>query len=101
MLQMVLPFDCRLVKRSSNLPYSLFIDLINIDSIINIYIYFWIFNLMPQLIPFFFVNQVTYNFLLLIVIIYLFTKYILPRFVRLFKTRIFLKTLESNKNTTA
>jgi F-type H+-transporting ATPase subunit 8 len=55
---------------------------------------------MPQLIPFFFVNQVTYNFLLLIIIIYLFTKYILPRFVRLFKTRIFLKTLESNKNIT-
>jgi len=55
---------------------------------------------MPQLIPFFFVNQVTYNFLLLIVIIYFFSKYILPRFVRLFKTRIFLKTLESNTNTT-
>jgi F-type H+-transporting ATPase subunit 8 len=49
---------------------------------------------MPQLVPFFFVNQVTYNFLLLIVIIYMFSKYILPRIVRLFKTRIFLKNLE-------
>jgi F-type H+-transporting ATPase subunit 8 len=56
---------------------------------------------MPQLIPFFFVNQVTYNFLLLTIIIYLFSKYILPRFVRLFKSRVFLKSLESNKNTIA
>jgi len=77
------------------------IDFSDILSVINLYIYFWVFYLMPQLIPFFFVNQVTYNFLLLIVIIYLFSKYILPRFVRLFKTRIFLKTLESNKNTIA
>ena len=51
-------------------------------------------------VPFYFVNQVTYNFLLLVLIIYIFSKYILPRFVRLFKTRIFLKTLESKKNTT-
>ena len=55
---------------------------------------------MPQLIPFFFVNQVSYNFLLLIIIIYMFSKYILPRFVRLFKARVFLKTLESDKNVT-
>ena len=43
---------------------------------------------MPQLIPFFFVNQVVFNFLLLIIIIYLFTKYLLPRTVSLFKTRL-------------
>ena len=54
---------------------------------------------MPQLVPFFFVNQVSYNFLLLIILVYLFSKYILPKFVRLFKTRLYLKTLESNKNT--
>lgn len=103
MKQKVLPYDCRSLRRSSNLPYSFIVGLINLINtycIINLYIYFWINNLMPQLIPFFFVNQVTYNFLLLIIIIYLFSKYILPRFVRLFKTRIFLKTLESNKNTT-
>jgi len=34
-------------------------------------------------------NKVTYNFLFLLVIVYPFTKYILPRFVRLFKTLIF------------
>jgi F-type H+-transporting ATPase subunit 8 len=48
---------------------------------------------MPQLIPFFFVNQVIFNFSLLLLIIYMFTKYILPRFVRLFKTRLHLNTL--------
>jgi F-type H+-transporting ATPase subunit 8 len=43
---------------------------------------------MPQLVPFFFVNQVVFNFLLLTLIIYMFSNYILPRFVRLFKTRL-------------
>jgi len=43
---------------------------------------------MPQLIPFFFVNQVVFNFLLLTIIIYMFTKYLLPRTVSLFKTRL-------------
>lgn len=45
---------------------------------------------MPQLIPFFFVIQVLFNFALLTIIIYIltiiiyiFTKYLLPRFVRL------------------
>ena len=56
---------------------------------------------MPQLVPFFFVNQVSYNFLLLVILVYLFSKYILPKFVRLFKTRLYLKTLESNKNNIA
>ena len=48
---------------------------------------------MPQLIPFFFVNQVIFNFLLLTVIIYIFSKYLLPRFVRLFKTRLHINNL--------
>ncbi|KAF7845712.1 hypothetical protein BT93_L1028 [Corymbia citriodora subsp. variegata] len=48
---------------------------------------------MPQLIPFFFVNQVTFNFLFLTIIIYMFTKYILPRFVRLFKSRLHINSL--------
>lgn len=50
---------------------------------------------MPQLIPFFFVNQVTFNFIFLVIIIYMFTKYILPRFVRLFKTRTHITDLNS------
>ena len=66
---------------------------LSLQDIINYYIFNIYF--LPQLVPFFFVNQASYNFLLLVIIIYLFSKYILPRFVRLFKTRIFLKTLES------
>ena len=48
---------------------------------------------MPQLIPFFFVNQVLFNFVLLTVMIYIFSKYLLPRFVRLFKTRLHINSL--------
>jgi F-type H+-transporting ATPase subunit 8 len=48
---------------------------------------------MPQLIPFFFVNQVIFNFALLILIIYMFTKYMLPKFVRLFKARLHLNNM--------
>lgn len=42
---------------------------------------------MPQLIPFYFINQITFAFIVIIITIYLFTKYILPKFVRLFLTR--------------
>ncbi len=48
---------------------------------------------MPQLVPFYFVNEVTFTFLTLIVIIYLFSKYILPRMIRLFSTRLFISKL--------
>ena len=48
---------------------------------------------MPQLVPFYFVNQVTFAFILLIVMIYVFSKYILPRFVRLFLSRVFISKL--------
>lgn len=58
-----------------------------ITSII-IYIY-----IMPQLIPFYFVNQVIFTFVILIIMIYIFSKNILPRFVRLFLTRIFISKL--------
>ena len=45
---------------------------------------------MPQLVPFYFINQVVYTFILLVIMIYIFSKYILPRFVRLFVSRIYL-----------
>jgi len=48
---------------------------------------------MPQLVPFYFVNQVTFAFILLVAMIYLFSKYILPRFVRLFLARLFISKL--------
>lgn len=48
---------------------------------------------MPQLTPFYFINQVTYTFILLIFLIYMFSKYILPIFVRLFCIRMYIKQL--------
>lgn len=48
---------------------------------------------MPQLTPFYFINQVTFAFALLIVMIYVTSKYVLPRFVRLFISRIFITKL--------
>ena len=48
---------------------------------------------MPQLIPFYFVNQVTFVFLLILIILYVFSKYILPKFVSLFTTRLFITKL--------
>jgi len=48
---------------------------------------------MPQLVPFFFVNQVIFLFAILVLLIYVFSKYILPRFVRLFATRVFISKL--------
>nr|YP_009629624.1 ATP synthase F0 subunit 8 [Heterodermia casarettiana]QBP39509.1 ATP synthase F0 subunit 8 [Heterodermia casarettiana] len=48
---------------------------------------------MPQILPFFFINQVIFAFILLLVIIYVFSKYILPRFVRLFLTRVLISKL--------
>jgi F-type H+-transporting ATPase subunit 8 len=48
---------------------------------------------MPQLVPFYFVNEVTFAFILLVVMIYVFSKYVLPRFVRLFTSRVFISKL--------
>jgi F-type H+-transporting ATPase subunit 8 len=48
---------------------------------------------MPQLVPFYFINQVVFAFALLVVLIYVLSKYILPRFVRLFISRIFISKL--------
>jgi F-type H+-transporting ATPase subunit 8 len=50
-------------------------------------------NNMPQLVPFYFVNQVVFAFIVLTVLIYAFSKYILPRFVRLFISRIYINKL--------
>jgi len=48
---------------------------------------------MPQLIPFFFVNQMIFNFFFILVLVYMFTNYILPRFVRVLKTRLHINQL--------
>ena len=43
---------------------------------------------MPQLIPFYFINEVVFTFVIITIGVYMFSKYILPRLVRLFITRI-------------
>lgn len=48
---------------------------------------------MPQLVPFYFINEVTFAFAILVTLIYIFSKYVLPRFVRLFTTRLFISKL--------
>lgn len=48
---------------------------------------------MPQLVPFYFVNEVTFTFLTLILLIYVFSKYILPRIVLTFTTRTYITKL--------
>jgi F-type H+-transporting ATPase subunit 8 len=48
---------------------------------------------MPQLIPFYFLNQLSFAFLILITLIYVFSKYILPLFtfqqvIRMYITKL-------------
>jgi len=50
-------------------------------------------NRMPQLIPFFYLNQLSFSFLTLLVLIYVFSKYILPLFtfqqvIRMYITKL-------------
>jgi len=48
---------------------------------------------MPQLVPFYFINEVTFTFAIIIITVYFLSKYILPRFVRLYTSRVLLKKL--------
>lgn len=48
---------------------------------------------MPQLLPFYFVNQFSFAFLTLLVIIYIFSKYILPIFTFMQVTRMYITKL--------
>ena len=43
---------------------------------------------MPQLIPFYFMNEVTFAFTILPLLIYVFSKYILPNRLRLYAARL-------------
>ena len=45
---------------------------------------------MPQLTPFFFLNQLSFLFLTLLVLIYVFSKYILPLYFSLQVIRMYL-----------
>ena len=52
-----------------------------------------LFIYMPQLIPFYFMNEVTFAFSIIVLIIFVLSKYVLPRFVRLFLARTFISKL--------
>jgi len=53
---------------------------------------------MPQLVPFYFMNEVVFAFAIIVILHYIFSKYILPRIINLFLSRIFtilLKDIDS------
>ena len=50
---------------------------------------------MPQLIPFYFLNQLSFLFFTLIVLIYVFSKYILPVFTLQQVARLYIVKLSS------
>jgi len=52
---------------------------------------------MPQLIPFYYVNQMSFMFFTLLILIYVFSKYILPSFAYQQVVRLYITKL-SNKN---
>jgi Fungal ATP synthase protein 8 (A6L). len=59
-----------------------------------IFIYSYSFNkIVPQLVPIFFVNEITFTFVIIALTVYILSKYILPRFVRLFVSRTFISKL--------
>ncbi len=48
---------------------------------------------MPQLVPFYFVNEIVFTFSIIAITVFFLSKYILPRFVRLFLSRTFISKL--------
>jgi F-type H+-transporting ATPase subunit 8 len=50
---------------------------------------------MPQLIPFYFINQLSFSFLTLLALIYVFSKYILPVFTFQQVVRMYITKLSS------
>ena len=48
---------------------------------------------MPQLVPFYFLNQIIYWYTVLLILIYVSSKFILPRILNIFLSRIFITKL--------
>ena len=53
---------------------------------------------MPQLVPFYFINEVAFTFAIIAISVYMLSKYILPRFVRLFLSRTYISKLFESSN---
>jgi len=49
---------------------------------------------MPQLVPFYFINEVVFAFSVIVIVHYLLSKYILPRIMNLFISRLFTVLLQ-------
>ena len=52
---------------------------------------------MPQLIPFYFINQLSFSFLTLLALIYVFSKYVLPLFTYNQVVRMYITKLSNIK----
>jgi hypothetical protein len=52
---------------------------------------------MPQLLPFYFVNQFVFALFALFTITYVMSVYVLPYFVNLFVTRVYIFEIRLNK----
>lgn len=48
---------------------------------------------MPQLIPFYYMNEIVFAFSIIVVLLFILSKYILPRIVRLFLSRMFINKI--------
>lgn len=48
---------------------------------------------MPQLTPFYYMNEIVFAFTVIVLVLYLLSKYILPRIVRLFLSRMFINKI--------
>ena len=53
---------------------------------------------MPQLIPFYFMNQLSFAMLSLLVLVYILSKYILPNFTSQQVVRLFITKLSNKSN---
>ena len=53
---------------------------------------------MPQLVPFYFMNEVVFAFSIILIVHYVLSKYILPRMINLFLSRLFTVLLKDLEN---
>jgi len=54
-------------------------------------------SIMPQLVPFYYMNEIVFAFSLIVIILYVLSKFILPRIVRLFLSRMFINKIFRSK----
>jgi F-type H+-transporting ATPase subunit 8 len=50
---------------------------------------------MPQLVPFYYMNEVFFTFVVIVGILYILSNYVLPRIVRLFISRLFIDKIKN------